>query len=441
MQWSTLLAPRVIGGERQLRHGGSPFEQDHDRILFSPAFRNLKDKTQVFPLPRDDQIHNRLTHSLEVASVGRTLGRRVGRVLLERHQLGELESADIGDAVSAACLMHDLGNPPFGHSGEKAISHWFKTAFAQEKPGLLSEAGSAALNDLGTQVQMDFCAFEGNAQGFRLAARRLMYPEQGGMRLTAPVLGAVLKYPQGSTDVKSRPGVAHKKFNAFRGEMDLLSQVATGLGLQTVAEEVWCRHPLAYLVEAADDICYQVLDLEDACRLGIVSVDQAEAFLTPLIGSESARRPGSDDESHLSRLRAKAIGTLVDATVELFLDSDADLLAGKVTKPLADLLPQAPAMDALGTFSFKEIYDHPDVAAIETTGYEILDYLLSRCIPAICEPKPDHRLQKVLRMLPAMEAELELQERLHRVTDWISGMTDRSAVRLYRSMTGMDLVG
>ncbi len=425
MDWTRLLTPRRLGrDDRGGKAGHTSFERDFDRILFSRPFRRLQDKTQVFPMPANDHVHNRMTHSLEVASVGRSLGKRAGYAVLERHpELADYNAADLGDIVAAACLMHDLGNPPFGHAGEDAIGAWFRDA---------RERGD--LPDLFESQHADLCHFEGNAQTFRTVARLENHPGQGGMQLTHATLAAVAKYPQPASERKRRPGVAHKKFNYFIDDLDLFHEVAETVGLDRVAPGVWRRHPLAWLVEAADDLCFHILDAEDGYLLGLFGYEEIRDLFDPLAGGEPPMR---DERASVGWLRAKAIGKLVDECVDAFVENEALLLGEGLAKPLAALIPSAGGLERVGERSRARCYRAPEVLRVELAGYRVLGELLGLFVPAALAERPNGREQKVLDLLPAaVRAGEGPYARMLAVTDYVAGMTDGFAVRTYRELTG-----
>jgi dGTPase len=432
MEWTRLLTPKRLGRDDQGgKAGHTSFERDFDRVLFSRPFRRLQDKTQVFPMPVNDHIHNRMTHSLEVASVGRSLGKRAGYAVLERHpELCDYNAADLGDIVAAACLMHDLGNPPFGHAGEDAIGAWFREA-----------DGRGALAEMSAAERSDLCHFEGNAQTFRIVSRLENHPGQGGMQLTHATLAAVVKYPQPSSERKVRAGVAHKKFNYFQAESALFAEVADAVGLRSVAPGVWLRHPLAWLVEAADDICFHILDAEDGYLLGLFGYEEIRALFDPLAGGEP---PMTDERASVGWLRAKAIGKLVDECVTTFLAAEdallGDGLGDGLARPLADQIPSAAALARVGTQSRARCYKAPEVLRVELAGYRVLGELLGLFVPAALSGGVTTREAKVLDLLPAaVRAGATPYARALAVTDYVAGMTDGFAVRTYRELTGAAL--
>jgi dGTPase len=418
-RWPRLLSPRRIGDQRSDPGDGRPaFDRDFDRILFSTPFRRLHGKTQVVVRPGDDHVHTRLVHSLETASVGRSLGQQVGRLLVQRHgrKLKGFEPGDLGAVVSAACLMHDLGNPPFGHAGEEAIGSWFQARVAADP--ILAAA-------LAPGERRDLERFEGNAQGFRIATRLTMYRGEGGMRLTAAVLAAAAKYPQPSTAAGElgrlkKHGYHGDDFPAFAAVAEACAMTATGPGC-------WARHPAAWLVEAADDICYQVLDLEDAWRLGQVTFAEARKLLLPLCGG---RDSGLRDEvDRLGELRARSIGHLIQAAVTAFLEHEDALVAGDQGPALVLRTPLAAPFRRLARFAAARLYQHRDKQRAEVGGMSVIAGLLDRVVPAVLAARPDPVQRRIRAVLDLAEPGGTPYRRLLAVCDRIAGMTDRHAVQ------------
>lgn len=413
----------------------SAFEQDFDRIIFSHPFRKLQDKTQVHPLPEHDFVHTRLTHSLEVSSVARSLGKRVGEVVIQRHQelAGPLTLFDFGAITAAAALTHDVGNPPFGHAGEDALSDYFQ--FNPEGQGYRQQVTPKEWNDL---IQ-----FEGNAQGFRI-----LNQNRYGLKLTYATLGAFTKYPRES--VAPTPEKKHTKFGFFQSEVEVFQKIASSTGLQGIGENCWCRHPLAFLVEAADDICYSLIDLEDACILGLVSFEEARDFFNSLITSSRGKlgKFGALHGVHerLGYLRALAIGDLIEQCADVFLDYEQDILAGKFTGGLVDSSPSSGELKKIIALSRERIYRARHVVEIEASGHEVLPGLLS----AFCEAaqqlhagKPQRKFENLLRLLPD-EILFDLNSSgdstyrtLRIVIDFVSGLTDRHALSLFKKIKGI----
>jgi dGTPase len=420
MSWDRLLSSaRLRGGAATpSSEPRNEFERDYDRILFSEPFRRLMDKTQVFPMPENDHVHNRLIHSLEVASVGRSMGRLVGR------EMTPDRSGDIGDVVASACLMHDLGNPPFGHAGEDAIASWFA-------------AHAELLAPLDPEQRADLARFEGNAQSFRTVARLSMYGEDGGMRLTHAVLAAAAKYPCAATSN------VHGKFNYFVNDAELFAEVAAGVGLLprgAPGEGGWARHPLAYLVEAADDLCYHVMDFEDGTILGLIDEATARTQLAALIGNPEL---GGSRRS-IASLRAIAINVVVKQIAEAFCAHEQALLAGEALGPLTAKIPARAALEAIRELSVERCYRAQQVLRVELAGYEVLGGLLDFLVPAVLAAPGarSKRQRKLLELLGLRELDvLDPYPRLLRVTDFLAALTDRSAVRLFRELRGTELAG
>lgn len=447
MRWSKLLSSRrirsdgscepLIQDEPPLR---TDFQRDADRILFSPAFRRLKDKTQIFPLPENDLIHSRLTHSNEVAVIGRSLGFAVGREIAARH--GEDPSRswaqDCADVVCAACLSHDIGNPPFGHSGEDAIGRYFRSDAAQ---ALLRSAG------LTERQLLDLSRFEGNAQGFRILTRLHDEPRHG-MRLTAATLSAFSKYPREAGDELTEPGVVFlRKPGFFQAERAVFAAVAEEVGLlpRDGAGLSFVRHPLAYLVEAADDIAYCILDLEDGLRLNLVPRQKGLEALRAVAEQTPHFSMPIDDESNdaVEYLRARAIKQLLIETQQAFMDCETSILAGQYSVGLLDIVPSAQLLRHIRGLSETYCYSSRSVLEIELAGYRLLGELLGELVPAAVKDESSRCLheQKLLRLLPRVPVEPTAYERVLRVTDFISGMTDSYAVSLYRKLRGISLPG
>lgn len=438
MNWLQLLSQQTLPDAKgnQVR---TAFDRDFDRIIFSHPFRRLQDKTQVHPLPEQDFVHTRLTHSLEVSSVGRSLGRQVGKTLVERHQeLADLVDAnDFGAIVAAASLAHDIGNPPFGHSGEASISSYF-----QERTGLMkSEFSEKAWSDL-TQ-------FEGNAQGFRL----LNKPGYQGLKLTNPTLAAFTKYPRPSqVSAVDKNRKSQKKFGFYHSEQAIFRHMAEELGLRVLGPDQWCRHPLAFLVEAADDICYHIIDLEDGCNLGLVSHEDTVSLYAAIIGAqfkpEKLRQIPSKKEQ-IGVLRAMSIAHLIEECVSIFLDHEGTLLDGSFDKSLASEIASKDALKDIITVSIKKIYRSQTVLETEAAGYQILSGLLDTFLPcamATHAGKVRAKDKIFFRLLPEeVRGEIESAQSPYQacraLLDFVAGMTDSSAIHLYRKVKGIALPG
>lgn len=430
----------------------SPWQIDFDRLIFSSAFRRLQDKTQVFPLSGSDYVRTRLTHTLEVSTVARTLGTMAGALILDRHKgadvdnagtvkkLGDLITpADIGAIVAAAALAHDLGNPPFGHSGEDAVRYWFKT----------SSSIAEAKTFLSPEQVSDLTSWEGNAQGFRLLTKYQMY-RTGGMRLSNATLAAFNKYPCSAFDVQQNRGISRKKFGFFSAEIEDFQEVAhaTGLIRRESAKNGWCRHPLAFLVEAADDIVNRIVDLEDGVRYHGVDAVKAESLLKsiPTKLDESHLNDAGDKFGRIRYLRAVCIRELAERVREVFEANEMSMLEGAFDEDLVSLIPQAKVLTEVQDELRKTVYLNRQVLEIEAAGFQIIPGLLDLFWLATGGKDQDTALRsrKVLQLLPLEYVEIaESDQRIYnqmlRTMDYISGMTDGYAIDLYRKLNGMTL--
>lgn len=447
MPWQRLLSRTRLGRAHPDpdNEARTDFQRDFDRIVFSSALRRLQDKTQVFPLARSDYVRTRLTHSLEVSSVGRSLGTMVGDALIQRHRLQHVYPQDFGALVAAAGLAHDIGNPPFGHAGEDAMRLWFaRSATAQQ-----------ALQALTPAQQQDFLHFEGNAQGFRILTRLQNPDNRGGMQLTSATLGAFSKYPRGALAQLPEPCPAFlQKFGFYQDDAPSFTELAAQLGLKALSAGVWTRHPLAYLVEAADDICYRIIDIEDAFRLQQVSFNDVCSLLLPLTtNAHSARnklRRLRRPKEQTAYLRARAIGDMINQVYACFMDYEAQILDGTLQAQLLDLIPAAAALRELRTCGERQIYVAPPVIEIEVAGFEVLGALLETLVTAVQEvatagARATSKSRMLLHLVPEAFIGVERQpnidpyRRLLGITDFISGMTDSYAVALFKKITGIAL--
>lgn len=437
MDWKTLLSTQRLGfrprtGEAQPLGPRSEGQRDYDRIVFSPAFRRLQGKTQVFPLPESDMTHTRLTHSLETSCVGRSLGWMVaGRI----DALKPFQS-EASTIVQTASLAHDLGNPPFGHSGEKAIGHYFKHG-----------SGERFLEGLSGVQKVQLTKFEGNALGFRLLTRRNpIQSEANGLSLTCLTLGAFSKYPCTAVKEDESRGVHRKKFGVFDDDLPALREVASVVGLSSDDEDCWHRHPLAYLTEAADDICYRVIDLEDGFKLNLVSADRCESILKrltavvgdPLKGLEAIRAP----DQRIAYLRAKAINSLAHQVVDVFVAEEAALLAGAKRESLLESTPSREIVKELDELSREDIYSHHPVIEIEAAGFEIIGTLLEAFLSSALAKKRTARDKKFLSLVPQHylpQKEDHLGTQILNICEFVASMTDAYAIRLYRTLRGISL--
>ena len=447
MDWNRLLSRARPGLSRQHpdSEARTDFQRDFDRIVFSSAFRRLQDKTQVFPLSQSDYIRTRLTHSLEVSSVGRSLGTMVGDSVIKRHDLKGVYPQDFGAVVAAACLAHDIGNPPFGHAGEDAIRLWFAT----------SATGQAVLEQLSEPQRQDFLRFEGNAQGFRIITRLQSPDNAGGMQLTCATLGTFTKYPRASVlPTDPPPGIAFNKFGFYQDDRDLFAEVAGQLELEPVLPDAWSRHPLAYLVEAADDICYRIIDVEDAFRLQQLRFEEVRDLLLPLTGEPGRAQRKMDritrPKEKIEYLRAKAIGAIIDQAHQCFMAHEDAILAGAFAEELLDAIPAADAMRALKACGENQVYLSKPVVEVEAAGFEVLGGLLEAFVTTVNDlavhgPAASPKSRMLVHLIPEQFAGPGRQpiansyRRALAITDFVSGMTDSYAVALFKKLTGISL--
>jgi dGTPase len=439
VQWSQLLSTNRVGQIRESFNEStrSAFEQDYDRIIFSQPFRRLQDKTQVHPLPEHDFVHTRLTHSLEVSSVGRSLGRKVGEIVMQRHpELASTTSMiDIGAIVAAASLAHDLGNPPFGHAGEDAISDFFAE----------HHTGKALAEYVSDAEWADLTKFEGNAQGFRI-----LNSNRFGLKVTSATLGAFTKYPCPALfSQRDKSRKSQKKFGFFETERLTFEQIAQQLGLLPTSEKSWSRHPLAFLVEAADDICYSIIDLEDGCSLNLVPFEEARSLFEQVITSSKSKlgkleKLNSRDEK-IGFLRALAIGDLTENCFQIFMDNEKEILQGKFDSALADQCAANAGLQEIIKVSKEKIYKARHVVEIEATGHEVLPGLLEEFVQTgmyIIEGKESRKYNNLRLLLPPEVVNSIRSSKNHylmvrHIVDFISGLTDRHALSLFRKIKGI----
>ena len=444
MDWQRLLTRQRLGKDypEGKESGRTCFQRDFDRLVFSSSFRRLKDKTQVFSLVDNDYIRTRLSHSIEASCVGRSLGRIIGDAVIHRHHLETVgfTASDFGDILAAACLAHDIGNPPFGHVGEDSISHAFVTWSK-------TDIGQTVLADLNPQQQQDFSAFEGNAQGFSILTRLEMYPRYGGMCLTCPTLAAFMKYPRESfiedSTLASYQGKSIDKHGFFQADKDVFEAIANTVGLLRRSDRAhwWVRHPLALLVEAADDICYRIVDIEDGCHMGYVSYDDALELLSAITGTcqpEVGERP----QERLKRLRACAINTLTYEAAEIFLDHEADILAGTFDEALLDSSEHGHILKDIKVLTKDQIFDNVKVLKIRIAAYEVLGTLFQEFITSAFGDSDKGKL--IWQILPEHYQSQESDSayiKILKITDYIAGMTDSYATSLFQQLKGMSLLG
>jgi dGTPase len=437
MNWDQLLSAKRLSSSARPEDIRSQFQRDYDRIIFSSPFRRLQNKTQVFPLPGSIFVHNRLTHSLEVASVGRSLANLVARELQKR---GDISNKDVlhelGSIVSAACLAHDLGNPPFGHSGEKAISNYFANG-----------NGRIFEKSLKPEQWSDLISFEGNANAFRILTHQFNGRRKGGFALTYATLAAMVKYPYPSS-INDKPN----KYVYFISEIPTWEDIATECGIPRTKENsnVFARHPLVFLVEAADDISYLIMDIEDAHKLKILSTEETESLLLSFFDKvlnqnvlsykDQIYLEVTDINERIAFLRATVINLLVQEVSRIFLENYHEIMEGDFRGALVKRLDghYKDALTKCRYISVERIYNHSTVIKIELTGFNVLGMLMNEFASAIIEPDKSYN-QKLLSLLPLQfrTDSNDLYFKLQSVVDFVSGMTDLYAMQLYRDLKGI----
>ncbi len=443
MRWEQLLSAKRLGqeGGGNKRDDRSELQRDFDRLSFSSAFRRLQNKTQVFPLPGSVFVHNRLTHSLEVASVGRSLGNDISRLLLDKHpELSSTLITEMGNIVSAACLAHDLGNPPFGHRGEGAISNYFNQG-----------EGQRFRSQLTPQQWADITNFDGNANAFRLLTHHFKGRRKGGYVMTYSTLASIVKYPYSSM-LAGTEGHKKRKFGFFESEQADYIKIANELGIlrRSLPDGPieYARYPLVYLVEAADDICYEIMDIVDAHKLKILTTEQTLSLLLAYFDADKQKqirqRLGELDDTNekVVYLRSVAIGCLEAECVRVFVENEESILRGEFQGCLIDHIAPTPrnAYRACVETAFKHIYNARAVVDIEIAGYRVITQLLGLMTEAATNPEREYSgilLNRVSSQYDILAD--DLYERLLAVLDYISGMTDIFALDLYRKINGMSL--
>jgi len=437
MRWLELLSTVRIGSKKQSTElARSPFHKDYDRIIFSQSFRQLNRKTQVHPLTQHDGIHTRLTHSLEVSCIGRSLGMLAAEKIKDNLPAW-ISPADVGAIIQAACLAHDIGNPPFGHAGEYAIREWFDDA-----------SHTDFLKDLSSEQEADVRQFEGNAQGLRLLTKIDYHPYDGGMRLTYATLGAYLKYPwlseaidpTGNTPASRRP-----KFGCYQSEKEILQEIAEQLGLIQLGEYHYCRHPLTYLLEAADDICYALIDLEDGISLNMLSYAEVEPVFLNLLGEygtpEEINLPNTTWQQKIAALRGRVMKRLVDEVTTAFARHQQEILMGQLQ---GSLLGYCSADIEIGINRAKElardkIFEHPQKAGLEIIAHQSLQTILDAFIPLSTPQKTlsfkEQRLMAILKRSGAYFAD-DHYANIMQVLDIVSKFSDHQAYNLAQELHG-----
>ena len=446
MNWEKLLSLKRFGDQNSRKRIDQDearigFEVDFDRIIFSDTFRSLQDKTQVVPLSKTDFVHTRLTHSLEVSVVARSLGRIVGKHIIEKYPDLETKgyrSNDFGAIVAAAALSHDIGNPPFGHSGEKSIGEFF-----------LSGKGQVYKSQLNPKQWQDLIDFEGNANGFKILSETVNNIK-GGLRLSYATLGAFIKYPKESLPKRPSSDIADKKYGVFQSELDFFKELAEELGLNKRGKSTdvsYCRHPLAYIVEAADDICYTIIDFEDGINLGLISEDYALEYLINLVRDTINTKKYNtlqNTQDRISYLRALAIGNLIQEAARIFIENESSILNGDFNYSLLDKCKYEAQINDIIKISVEKIYQSKEVIEKEIAGYQVIADLLDVFITAV-NNKHDHQLSNydklVLMLLPDRYKQTsdDLYKRVLSICNLVANFSDSYAILLHKKIKGIDL--
>ena len=447
MDLNSIFTSQRTGNNPNTKVSRTDFQRDFDRIIFSSAFRRLQNKTQVFPLPGSVFVHNRLTHSLEVSSVGRSLGSVIGEFIYGQFKNDLNEESknfylhNLSNVIAAGCLCHDVGNPAFGHSGEDAIASYF------------DRNDNSLKSKFNEKEWADLVNFEGNANAIRVLAQQQQGKDAGGVQLTLSTLASIAKYP--CEAIAKKKGVVHrKKFGFFQNEKDIFLEIAKRTSMLQENEEpyIFKRHPFVWQVEAADDICYNIIDMEDAHRLGIVSTADGKNLFFELVKSETddIKRVEqkldsiSNENEQISYLRAKVINALINKSIELYKNNFDKILQGNLEKGLLDIYKsENKTLQDIESFSIEKIYNHKAVVEIENAGYNVMYELLDHFIPSILKSTDERKSydKKALKLLPKQffyEDGTDYQKVLG-VIDFVSGMTDNFATDLYRKIKGIDI--
>ncbi|MFN3019792.1 dGTP triphosphohydrolase [Chryseobacterium sp. TY3] len=448
MNLNELFTNQRTGNHQPTFVSRTDFQRDFDRIIFSSAFRRLQNKTQVFPLPGSVFVHNRLTHSLEVASVGRSLGSLIGDFVSKNYKNDLNETSNnfyqyqLSDVIAAACLCHDIGNPAFGHSGEDAIASYFEQNEKDLKP-LFNEKGWA-----------DLVNFEGNANAIRVLTHQQQGKDEGGTQLTFSTLASIAKYP--CEAIAKQKGMIHrKKFGFFQNSKSTFLEIANATGMQRESDEpiIHKRHPFVWLVEAADDICYSIIDMEDAHRLGIVNSRDCEDLFIDLIKSvnpDDIKRVNDkldiikNPNERISYLRAKVINSLINKSISTYQANFDKIIEGTMEKALLDIFKQeSSSLIEIERFSIEKIYNHKAVIEIENAGYNVMYELLDHFIPSIILERSERKNydKMALKLIPKqfLYEEGSVYDKVLGVLDFVSGMTDNYATDLYRKIKGIEI--
>ncbi|RUT78397.1 deoxyguanosinetriphosphate triphosphohydrolase [Ancylomarina longa] len=443
MNWKELLSTKRLGQEDRFSNGKldvrTQFQRDYDRLIFSSPFRRLQNKTQVFPLPGSIFVHNRLTHSLEVSCVGRSLGNALAEKLVTNNLVEDNTGInEIGSIVAAACLAHDLGNPPFGHSGEKALSHFFENG-----------KGKDLKSNFTDEEWADLTNFEGNANAFRLLTHAFHGRRKGGFAMTYSTIASILKYPW---EAMQMGNVGKKKYGYFQSEKEDFEKIIAELGIPELSTGIYARFPLVYLVEAADDICYQIMDIEDAHKLQILSTEETKALFLQFYDAEKEQEEldkiqatcleVTDTNEQIAFIRAGVIGKLAGECVRVFMDNYQDIMQGTFNGSLINKTEGIclQAYRKCTDVAVNKIYKHRSVIEIELAGYKILGALLEEFVNAVLQPD-NYYAKNLLSLVP--EQYLNKSDSKYRkvlsILDFISGMTDIYALDLYRKIKGIEL--
>ncbi|MFO8235231.1 MAG: dNTP triphosphohydrolase [Bacteroidales bacterium] len=444
LHWNKLLSAKRFGLE-DLRivdtaNARSQFQRDFDRVIFSSPFRRLQNKTQVFPLPGSIFVHNRLTHSLEVASVGRSIANLVSLSLQDWSDIKDRELInELSSIVSAACLCHDMGNPPFGHAGEEAISRFFREG-----------AGNYVKSYVNKLEWNDLINFEGNANALRLLTHQFNGRRKGGFALTYTTLAALIKYPYASDAYPDK-----SKYGYFQTEKDTFLAITEELGIKKTqsSPDVFSRHPLAFIVEAADDICYEIMDIEDAHKLNILTTAKTQELMLNFFSEnedykffermEDVFKEVTDTNEGIAYLRASVINKLVHETANIFINNYDTIMQGKFGTSLVDKLSgtSKEAFTTCKNLAINDIYNHQSVVKIELTGYNVLGTLLDAYLGAVFKPheKYSKKLFSFLPMQFRVDESVGYYEKIRSVIDFVSGMTDLYAVDLFNDIVGIRL--
>lgn len=458
MNWASLYTTQRTGDAERKNAAQdivrNSFLRDYDRIIFSSAFRRLQNKTQVFPLPGAIFVHNRLTHSLEVASVGRSLGKAAGEKIAEKYphedeQFKEFYRYELASVIASACLAHDIGNPPFGHSGEDAIRAFFN--------GLEGDNRKIIQDSLSENQRKDLEYFEGNSNALRVLTHSFNEPEPGGYKLTYTTLASLVKYPCTSIEgFKKGNFISTKKSGFFNSELATYKQIADKLHIpkKEGLANVYARHPFVYLTEAADDICYRVIDLEDAHRLHIISLSTFMDMFLPFFKHEKEYNSLAyiekkidninDDNQKVQYVRARWIGLMIEKMSDIFMEHEAELLNGTLEKDLLKCLPESDRklIDCINEFSVKHVYNYKAVVEIEIAGYNVIGGLLKEFVHAVLHPQLS-KSAKIIKLVspqfPLSAGGKDVYHDIQSLVDFIAGMTDLYAIDIYRKITGITI--